>query len=175
MTGCRRVLTVLTSLALLVAACGDDDDTATTDTPATDAPTTAESTTTTGGGQAGAEDAMVEVTSSDLGEILVSGGRTLYLFTPDNAGPPTCNDQCAQTWPPLLATGDVTAGAGLDEALLGTVPRDNGGEQVREQVTVNGWPLYFFANDAQPGDTNGQGVGGNWWVVTPDGEPIEDA
>jgi predicted lipoprotein with Yx(FWY)xxD motif len=40
---------------------------------------------------------------------------------------------------------------------------------------VNGWPLYFCANDAEPGDTSGQGIGGNWWVVTSDGEPIEDA
>jgi predicted lipoprotein with Yx(FWY)xxD motif len=38
---------------------------------------------------------------------------------------------------------------------------------------VNGWPLYFFANDAAPGDTNGQGVGDNWFVVGTDGEPIQ--
>lgn len=171
MTGTRRVLTVLTALALLVAACGDDGDTEATDTVPTDAPTTAERTTTTGAGAAGAEGAMVEVASSELGEILVSEGMTLYLFTPDNAGAPTCYEQCAQTWPPLVASDDVTAGEGVDEALLGTVPRDDGGEQ----VTVNGWPLYFFANDAEPGDTNGQGIGDNWWVVAPDGEPIGNA
>jgi predicted lipoprotein with Yx(FWY)xxD motif len=50
-----------------------------------------------------------------------------------------------------------------------TAPRDDGGEQ----VVVNGWPLYFFANDAAPGDTNGQGVGDNWFVVGTDGEPIQ--
>ena len=172
MTGSRRVLTVLTALAMVVAACGDDGDTEMTDTVPTAAPTTTEATTTTTGpGAADAEDAMVEVASSELGEILVSNGMTLYLFTPDDAGAPTCYDQCAQTWPPLVASGDVTTGAGLDEALLGTVPRDDGGEQ----VTVNGWPLYFFANDAEPGDTNGQGIGDNWWVVAPDGEPIGNA
>lgn len=171
MTGTRRVVTVLISLALVVAACGDDGDPGATDGPATDAPATTERTTTTEGDQAGGEEVMVEVAPSDLGEILVSDGRTLYLFTPDNAGSPTCYDQCAQTWPPLVAAGDVTAGAGVDEALLGTVPRDDGGEQ----VTVNGWPLYFFANDSEPGDTNGQGLGDNWWVVSPDGEPIDNA
>ena len=41
------------------------------------------------------------------------------------------------------------------------------------QVTIDGWPLYFFANDAAPGDHNGQGVGGVWFVVGPDGAPIE--
>lgn len=167
MTRTRRALTVLASLALLVAACGDDED---DETATTDAPAAAEGTTTAPEGEvAGAGGAIVEVASSDLGEMLVSEDRTLYVFTPDNGGPSTCYDQCAQTWPPLLATDDVTAGEGLDQSMLGTAQRDGGGEQ----VTVNGWPLYFFANDTGPGDTNGQGVGGNWWVVSPDGEPIE--
>jgi len=30
-------------------------------------------------------------------------------------------------------------------------------------------PLYLFSGDQQPGDTNGQGVGGVWFAVTPDG------
>ena len=34
------------------------------------------------------------------------------------------------------------------------------------QVTYNGLPLYRFQGDKQPGDTNGQGVGGLWSVVT---------
>jgi predicted lipoprotein with Yx(FWY)xxD motif len=41
------------------------------------------------------------------------------------------------------------------------------------QVTYAGQPLYFFAGDEQPGDTNGQAVGDVWFVVTPDGTPIE--
>lgn len=164
-------MTVLASLVLLVAACGDDDDTATTDAPAAPESTTTapESTTTAPESEAAPGGAIVEVAPSDLGQILVSDGRTLYLFTPDSQGPSTCHGQCAQTWPPLLSGEGVTAGEGLDESMLGTAQREEGGDQ----VTVNGWPLYFFANDAEPGDTNGQGIGGNWWVVSPEGQPIE--
>jgi predicted lipoprotein with Yx(FWY)xxD motif len=38
---------------------------------------------------------------------------------------------------------------------------------------VNGFPAYYFANDAAAGDVNGQGVGGVWWVFGADGEHIE--
>jgi hypothetical protein len=39
-------------------------------------------------------------------------------------------------------------------------------------VTHGGKPLYYFAGDAKPGDTNGQGVG-VWYAVTPDGELVK--
>ena len=53
-------------------------------------------------------------------------------------------------------------------ALFASATRDDGDDQ----VTVDGWPLYFFSGDAAPGDTNGQGVGGIWYVVGPDGAAI---
>ena len=87
---------------------------------------------------------------------------TLYVFVPDNAGPSTCVDDCAAAWPAL--GGPVTAGEGADEAMLGTAARPDDGS---EQATYNGWPLYYFAQDAAPGDTTGQGLGENWWVVDP--------
>ena len=115
-----------------------------------------------------ATEAEVMVATSDLGDILTDAdGITLYLFMPDAQGDPTCYDECADTWPAF--TGTVSAGAGLDASLLGTVVRTDGGEQ----VTYNGWPLYYFANDAAAGDTNGQGLNDIWWVVGPDGEPIQ--
>jgi predicted lipoprotein with Yx(FWY)xxD motif len=64
------------------------------------------------------------------------------------------------------------AGEGVDASLLGTITRDDG----TMQVTYNGWPLYFFHEDAAAGDTNGQGIdefGGLWWLVSPAGEAIE--
>lgn len=169
MTRTRHLLAAFVPLVLVAAACGDDDDDAATTTVA-EALADADETTTTASddGDGEIEAALVGVAASDLGQILVSDEMTLYLFTPDDAGAPTCYDDCAATWPPLLAEGDVTVSGGLDEALFATVPRDDGGEQ----VTVNGWPLYFFANDSAPGDTSGQGLGGNWWVVSPEGEPI---
>jgi len=41
------------------------------------------------------------------------------------------------------------------------------------QVKAGNWPLYYFKNDAAPGDINGQDVGDVWYVVSPTGEPIE--
>ncbi len=35
-------------------------------------------------------------------------------------------------------------------------------------MTYNSWPLYTWVKDKVPGDTTGQGVGGKWFVVTPD-------
>ena len=64
---------------------------------------------------------------------------------------------------------EAMAGAGVDATLLGTITRDDGSTQ----VTYNGWPLYYFHEDAAPGDTNGQGVGGVWFLVSPEGEAIE--
>ena len=40
------------------------------------------------------------------------------------------------------------------------------------QLTVNGWPMYFYEKDKRPGDTKGQGVGGVWWLTRPSGAKI---
>jgi predicted lipoprotein with Yx(FWY)xxD motif len=112
--------------------------------------------------------ATVEVATTELGDILVDGdGRTLYLFLNDDQGPSTCYDDCAANWPPL--TTDATAGDGVDTGLLGTAARDDG----TEQVTYDGWPLYHFVADTAPGDVNGQGVIDRWFVVSPEGEPVQ--
>jgi predicted lipoprotein with Yx(FWY)xxD motif len=117
-----------------------------------------------------AGDALVTVVDSEHGQILADGeGRTLYLFTPDTAGDSTCYDDCATNWPPLLAEGEITVGAGLDAANFSTTERTDGGMQVK----IGEWPLYYFANDAAAGDTNGQGVGDVWYVVSPTGEAIQ--
>lgn len=175
-----RLAAVVAALVLTAAACGDDDDSdvdasaqqtteATESTQADDAYGGPSETTETTVGDGAADTASVEVADSDLGEMLTSDGLSLYVFTPDDGGASTCYDDCATTWPPLIAEGDVSVGEGLDEAMFDTVARDDGAEQ----VTIDGWPLYFFANDSAPGDVNGQGLGGNWYVVGPDGAAIK--
>lgn len=109
----------------------------------------------------------VGTAETDLGTILVDGdGMTLYLFTNDSPGVSVCEDACLAAWPALL--GEPEAGEGTDEALLGTLERSDG----TTQVSYNGWPLYYWAQDSAPGDTTGQGVNDVWWVVSPAGEPI---
>lgn len=164
-------LTVALVASLGLAGCGDDDDDGATD--ATEAPateSTTESTTTTSESTtAPAEDATVALGDTELGQILVDAeGKTLYLFTNDAEGTSTCTGGCAETWPPLVADSPV-AGEGIDESLLDTVARDDGGAQ----VTYNGHPLYTYAPDQAAGDTEGQGVGGVWYVVDASGNAVE--
>jgi predicted lipoprotein with Yx(FWY)xxD motif len=154
-----------------LAACGDDDDAAETGTTEAQvtSTTTAASTTATTTATAATGDATLAVGDTALGQILVDAdGMTLYLFENDTAGVSTCTGGCDDTWPALTAD-DPTVGEGLDDSLLGTAPRDDGSNQ----VTYNGHPLYHFANDAAPGDTNGQEIGDVWYVVDASGEAVE--
>ncbi|MCH8109322.1 MAG: DUF11 domain-containing protein [Chloroflexi bacterium] len=108
---------------------------------------------------------------ADLGEILVDhSGRSLYLFTDDEADTSSCTGGCALTWPPLLTVGDPAAGDGASADLLRTTTRDDGSVQ----VTYNGAPLYFFSGDDKPGDANGQDVGNVWFVVSVHVGPIQN-
>jgi predicted lipoprotein with Yx(FWY)xxD motif len=114
----------------------------------------------------------LKVAESSLGQIITDGaGMTLYAFTPDEAGTPTCYDDCAIAWPPGLADDPtaVTVGAGLDASKLSTVDRTDGGKQLKYGT----WTLYYFAKDAAAGDTNGQGLNDVWYVIAPSGEMIK--
>jgi LPXTG-motif cell wall-anchored protein len=99
-----------------------------------------------------------------LGKFLTDDkGMTLYMYTRDTANTSNCYDQCATRWPALVqAAGQPVAPAGLTGALA-TAARKDG----TQQVTYNGMPLYYFAQDTKPGDTNGQNVGTVWFVVAP--------
>jgi len=116
--------------------------------------------------------ATVAVADSDLGSILVDAeGQTLYVFSNDTGSESTCYDDCATNWPALAADGEPTAGDGVDAALLATTERTDD----TTQVTYSGHPLYYFAGDEAPGDTNGQNVGEVWFVVSPEGEALTAA
>lgn len=104
-----------------------------------------------------------------LGTYLVDQeGISVYVYLPDEAGPPSCIDNCAAYWPGLAVEDGLEAEEGVDEALLGTV--DNPGGFV--QATYAGWPLYQFAHDRSPGDTRGQGSTGQWFLLSPEGVPL---
>ena len=191
------LLGAILMIALLLAACGPaatptlteppvtieptmEPTDAPTEAPATDAPTATEAAT-----EAPATDpaatAGVPVTGAatvnvaevgTFGQALVDGeGRSLYLFTNDtqNSGTSACTGDCLVEWPPLLSDGEPAAGEGVDAAMLGTITLPDG----TTQVTYNGWPLYYFADDTAAGDALGQGLGGVWFLVSPTGEMIE--
>src|SRR6266508_1644283 len=109
----------------------------------------------------------VGTASSGLGTFLTGpDGRTLYVLSKDSANTSTCTSSCADNWPPFtVAAGQQPqAGAGVT-GQLGTLTRTDGGIQ----ATYGGRPLYYFKGDAKGGDTNGQGVGGVWFVALASG------
>ncbi|HEX6420648.1 MAG TPA: hypothetical protein VFZ77_19255 [Acidimicrobiales bacterium] len=113
----------------------------------------------------------VRLSGSPLGEILVDGeGNTLYAFTEDADGVPTCTGDCAATWPAHLVEGDAVVTAELDPAAFTLVDGAEGGKQLKAAK----WPLYRFSGDSAPGDVNGQGSGGVWFVVAADGSLVQD-
>ncbi len=108
------------------------------------------------------------------GPILVDGsGRTLYVFMKDVASSgttSTCTGQCAKIWPPFVAaSSSISAATGVTSNEIGTITRADG----TKQVVYKNHPLYYFSKDSAPGQTNGQGVGGVWFVVSPDGDPVQ--
>jgi predicted lipoprotein with Yx(FWY)xxD motif len=162
-----RMLGLMIVAALAVAACGGSG---TTQAPGgygygsgpTAAPSAAPST------APGTTGATVEFKAAgSAGTVLVAGsnGMTVYTFDKDvaNSGTSACTGDCLARWPALtVASGTApVAGAGVS-GTLGTITRADDGAL---QVTYNGLPLYFFAGDTKPGDTNGNYTG--WRLVTP--------
>jgi predicted lipoprotein with Yx(FWY)xxD motif len=110
--------------------------------------------------------------ANGLKPIVVNGkGFTLYRFDKDSAHPSksNCNDACATAWPPVLVQpGSKIFLDGVSRSDVGVVKRDDG----TLQVTIGSWPVYRFGRDTQPGQTNGEGVGGTWFAVSPKGGKV---
>jgi predicted lipoprotein with Yx(FWY)xxD motif len=114
--------------------------------------------------------AKIAIANTNLGNILVGpDGKTLYIFTKDEANKSNCYDQCAVNWPPLLTEAKPAAGDGADPALLGTTTRKDG----TLQVTYKDMPLYYWLADQKPGDTTGENVGEVWFVLDAAGNIIK--
>ncbi len=100
-----------------------------------------------------------------LGTILTdSSGFTLYYYTKDALpGTSLCTGGCVDNWP-LFYVENPVLGEGLDPEDFGAIVHPEGGMQ----TTYKGWPLYYWVNDLDPGDTKGEGVGNVWFVAKPD-------
>ncbi len=97
-------------------------------------------------------------TQEQGGLLRDAAGRTLYTFDKDANGASACYTGCAAAWPPFMAKDGAKAIGPL------TLHAREGGGQ---QWGWKGQPLYYFAADVQPGDTQGDGKGGVWHVVKP--------
>lgn len=173
----RSALLALPLAFIALAACSDDGYSNSTTPPSTTAAESGAATTvaaasdatptTTAAASGGVTIALAD---NSLGKILVDGeGRTLYLFTKDTATVPACVGDCLSNWPPLTDATAPTLGDGLGAENFGTFALADGSQQ----ITFYGHQLYYFAADASPGDTNGQGIGSAWYVVDSEGNAIE--
>jgi predicted lipoprotein with Yx(FWY)xxD motif len=96
--------------------------------------------------------------------LTTSSGITLYLYTKDvpYSGNSSCYGLCGTHWFPFYANISGVLPYGVNASEFGTITRTNG----TMQLTYEGWPLYTYIGDTEPGQMNGQGIGGIWYVVT---------
>ncbi len=148
-------------IAMFIAACGSTTTTGgglygggSTNPPA---PATG------GNGSAVISTATVTVKGQSETVLTDGQGRTLYYFTADTATQSAVSSNLAKIWHPLLFTG--SGGPTSSTSLAGKLSAQT--DANGNQVEYNGHPLYTFSGDTAPGQANGEGVAGMWFVVTP--------
>lgn len=104
-------------------------------------------------GRTGAADGKtggLRTASTSIGTVLVDArGRTVYELAGNTAAHQKCTGECQAIWPPVRNAGSITV--------------------------INGHPLFTYAGDTAPGQTNGQGLTdswGHWWALDPAGNPL---
>ncbi|MFI6055800.1 hypothetical protein ACIBCO_37705 [Streptomyces violascens] len=155
-------------LALAVAGCGSGNSGSGGSGGSTSTTSPSTSSSPSGSTARPAADTLSTAKVAKVGTVVVDGkGFVLYRFDKDTAQPTprsNCYGTCATQWPPAPATGNVTV-KGIDKSLVGTVTRNDG----TKQLTLAGRPLYRYAQDDEPHEAYGQGVGGTWFAATPTG------
>ena len=117
---------------------------------------------------ASAAGTSLSIATNPLGKIVVnSKGLTAYFYDLDkaNSGVSVCTGGCATNWPAIISTSKTPRLAGIKgkvTVLPGT-----------KQIAINGRPIYTFIGDSTRGSTNGQGVGGVWYVISPSGVELK--
>lgn len=102
--------------------------------------------------------------------VVVDGeGKAVYVYTRDNPGATVsaCTGGCASLWPAVTSAGAPTLQGVTGK--IGSITGVNG----KQQITVNGMPIYYYAKDTAPGQFNGQGVANVWYVIGADGSMIQ--
>jgi len=166
----KRSLVIAVSffIAVFLAACGSSASATpngggpygngNTNPPATTAPTPG------GNGSAVVIQTATATVKGQSQTVLTNAqGMTLYYFTADSATQSACSGSCAQMWPPVKS---ISSGVPISSTtLVGKLSAQT--DANGSQVEYNGHPLYTFSGDTAPGQTNGEGLFGAWFVVTP--------
>lgn len=151
-------------LAATLAACGSSA------SPGSSAPpVTSSGLSTSVAAGAASSKATLSVAKTSLGYIVAGpDGRTVYQYDKDikGAGKSSCAGPCLAAWPPVTTTGTPKT-PGIT-GTVGTITTADG----KKQVTLDGWPLYYYTGDGGAGDVNGQGIQGIWWALTAKGAKV---
>jgi predicted lipoprotein with Yx(FWY)xxD motif len=100
---------------------------------------------------------LLKTADTPKGKTFVDAkGMTLYTFDKDEPGKSNCTGQCAEYWPPLMASAADKAVGGLT-----IIKRADGSMQWAD----DGKPLYTFASDKKSGDATGDNKNNVWHVV----------
>lgn len=124
-----------------------------------------------GGSSSDGGGVALQVARTALGSVVVGpDGHTVYLFGKDvkDSGKSSCSGPCLGYWPPVTVTGTPRT-IGIS-GTVGTITTDG-----KKQLTLDGWPLYYYVGDASAGDVKGQGntgFGGVWRAMMPNGADI---
>jgi predicted lipoprotein with Yx(FWY)xxD motif len=159
------------ALAAALTGCGGSPGTSTTTTPATSPAATSAPPTASSPTAAAAVD--LKTASSSEGNMVVDAkGMSVYFFTKDvkDSGTSACMGSCLTLWPPVTSTSATPSAEGIT-GTVGTITTPDGAKQ----LTLNGLPLYYFAQDKNPGDILGQGFSNVWYLSNPAGEMIKKA
>jgi predicted lipoprotein with Yx(FWY)xxD motif len=110
------------------------------------------------------KDVAVELDYSSYGRMLVSGktGRPLYASLRDGVTS-QCGDFCKDLWHAATAE-QPTGGEGIDQTKLSL--------GAGNQLAYAGRLLYEYEGDKEPGDTEGQGSGFVWFMMSPEGTMV---
>ncbi|GGS77047.1 hypothetical protein GCM10010259_00680 [Streptomyces daghestanicus] len=95
---------------------------------------------------------------------------TVCRFLTDEAWPEpvcACTGACLEKWPVVVPVEANDTRGAEKKGLMSFTGPDGAARQ-----TIDCWPIRTFAGDKAPGDPHGQGVGGTWYAVGPDGKPV---
>ena len=122
-------------------------------------------TATTGGSRSSTVIQTATATVKGQSEMVLTNaqGLTLYYFTADSATQSAVSSNLAQIWHAQLFSGSGVPTSSTSLAGKLSVQMDANGSQIE----YNGHPLYTFSGDTAPGQTNGEGLFGKWFVATP--------
>ena len=165
----QRLGTGLAAMALMAALAGCAGSPGTTSTTAATSPAASSP----AASPTAAAAVGLKTASSSAGTIVVdANGMSVYFFTKDakDSGTSACTGACLTMWPPVTSTAATPTAEGVS-GTLGTITTPDGAKQ----VTLNGLPLYYYAQDKKPGDILGQGVSDVWYLASPAGEMIKTA